>query len=81
MQMRCLCWNEQTKEARSDCQTCFGTGYLLKFERHKCRDFRTTDNFIASRFSSLQQELCLSQLSISTLKTVKYILQYVYSHR
>jgi len=52
MQMRCLCWNEQTKEARSDCQTCFGTGYLLKFERHKCRDFRTTDNFIAK---SLQQ--------------------------
>lgn len=34
--IRCTCYNEQYKEADSKCPKCIGTGWVFKFEKHKC---------------------------------------------
>jgi hypothetical protein len=35
--VHCRCWNEKEQSANPRCPSCFGTGYSVKVELHKCR--------------------------------------------
>lgn len=44
--IRCDCYNELFQEADAKCPKCVGTGWLFKFEKHKCfkQDIISTNN-------------------------------------
>jgi len=46
-QLKCMCWNSMTKEGNPACNSCMGTGNVIRYERHKVRSDGVTYDTLA----------------------------------